>query len=334
MLTLRSAVVGLLLVFVAYQFAPSPLLPVEKGDAIVVTGSHTGIGKHAALTLAKEGYTVFACVRKPEHGEELLKSAEHYEIDVERVKPIILDVTKKEQIEAAVETVSAFVGDRGLYGLFNNAGIGTDPVNPPQSYSVEHFPMESYRRMFEVNFFGLLQVTKAFLPLVRRRRGRIISNTSGAGIFSGPFVSCYAGSKFAVEALSDSLRRELDPHGVRVSVLEPGYIATPIFSTGSLVPEGEGVYAEMEQGWFIQIYKAALDAHSPRVTSEAVVHAMRAKTPKTRYLVGQMIGITRVLASLPDTWADAVLRAGRSREGFTEEELQQFKDGLYLDFEL
>jgi NAD(P)-dependent dehydrogenase (short-subunit alcohol dehydrogenase family) len=325
--SLRFILGGILVAMLVYQLAPSQKrLDVQDGDAIVVTGSHTGIGKHAALTLAKTGYTIFACVRKPEHGDELIETAKKYNIDASKLKPILLDVTNTEQIAAAVETVAEFVGDRGLYGLFNNAGIA--PSNDIHGTSVEYFPMEDFRHTFEINYFGLLQTTKAFLPLIRRRKGRIISNTSVSGFVAVPFVGAYASSKFAVEALSDSLRRELYPHGVFVSVLEPGYIKTPIFQ-GVTIKEyqPQGLYAQAEMQGRRQFTKAALQtAMSPRVTSEAVVHAMRAVQPKTRYVVGGMSTIIWLITFFPDTWVDFILRAGEGHNLITDEEIDQLMD--------
>jgi NAD(P)-dependent dehydrogenase (short-subunit alcohol dehydrogenase family) len=238
----------------------------------------------------------------------------------------LLDVTNTEQIAAAVETVEEFVGDRGLYGLFNNAGIAN--MNNIHGNSVEYYPMEDFRRTFEVNYFGLLQTTKAFLPLIRRRKGRIISNTSLAGFIAGPFAGGYASSKFAVEALSDSLRRELYPHGVLVSVLEPGFITTPILQGFSVTDyQAQGVYAQAEMQGLRQATKMALKtAMSPRVTSEAVVHAMRAVQPKTRYVVGGMSAIVRLLACLPDTWLDFITRAGEGQDLITDDECERLKD--------
>ena len=117
---------AILALLAAYKLAPSRFQSIQEGDAILVTGSHSGIGRHAALSLAREGFVVFACVRKLQHGDELLQEvAAHDDIDASKLKPILLDVTQPEQIAEAVETVSEFVGDMGLYGLFNNAGIGT-----------------------------------------------------------------------------------------------------------------------------------------------------------------------------------------------------------------
>ena len=340
MISLQTTLIGLTLALLAYQFVgPSSLsllLPVKDGDAIVVTGSSSGIGKHAALRLAKEGFTVFASVRNTQDGEALLTSAEKFNIDTSKLKPILLDVTNTEQIAQAVETISSFVGDRGLYGLFNNAGI--TPQKGSDGTSVEHIAMDQVRRVFDVNYFGLLQVTKAFLPLIRRRRGRIINNTSVAGLFAGPFQSAYASSKFAVEALSDSLRREVDPFGVRVSILEPGYIKTPLMDVIKqvLTFKGNGVYAKMEQNAGRKFVKMALDAHSPSVTSEAVVHAMRSPNPKLRYVVGSMGWISKVFATMPAAWADAAVRADQDKEAgmISDEELNNWWQSAMEEFDL
>lgn len=324
LLVLGTAIVALL---AAYKMAPNPILPIQKNDAIVVTGTHTGIGKHAALSLAREGFVVFAGVRELKHGQELLQEASAYsEIDISKIRPLVLDVTKPEQIAQAVETVSQFVGnEHGLYGLFNNAGIGTDLSLEMEGSSVEHMPLEKTRRVFEVNYFGVLQVTKAFLPLLRQRRGRIVMNTSIAGIFSAPFLGTYSSSKFALEALSDSLRRELQPHGVLVSILQPGFIHTPILQMyqHALQGGGHGVYAAHEVQHFKgAIQNAADTAAHPRVTSQAVIHALRAKLPQTRYLVGGLSGMVWFLSLLPDQWADAVVRLG-GKVTISDEQLHQ-----------
>ena len=311
-------------------------LPVKEGDAIVVTGAHTGIGKHAALTLAKQGFTVFCGVRKPEHGDELLRSAAKFEIDESKVRPILLDVTKPDQVYAAVQQVSAFVGEEeGLYGLFNNAGI-VNTVKENKGLSVEYVPMDAVREVFEVNFFGLLRVTKAFLPLIRRRQGRILTNTSLAGKFATIFMSAYTSSKFAVEGLMDSLRRELLGLGVKVSILEPGLINTPILNglEKTFEFEGEGVYATDEMALFRNYVKKCLvSAQSPQVTSEAVVHAMRAPLPKTRYVVGGLSGTIKFLSSIPDKWADALVEAAlKNADTATEDELTELLERINAEF--
>lgn len=332
--TIWTAAVTLGVAYVAYRLAGGvnsrrSFLPVDPNDAIVVTGAHTGIGKHAALTLAKEGYTVFCGVRQlEEHGQQLVQEAQKNQIDTSKIKPILLDVTKEDQVLAAVETVRQFMGDRGLYGLFNNAGIG-------YYGAVEDTTMEDYRRIFEVNYFGLLQVTKAFLPLLRQRRGRIISNTSIAGKMAGTFFSAYASSKFAVEGFSDALRREVAPFGVSVSLLEPGLIKTPIFEHSKkdfLYEEKKSIYSATAHVTGRKFMKLALDGASPRVTSQAVVHAMRAPKPKLRYMVGYMAGLYTIFLRLPDEWVDALMAADtKSEKGLISDEeverlIEQSKD--------
>ncbi|KAL7567304.1 hypothetical protein ACA910_015678 [Epithemia clementina (nom. ined.)] len=321
-----------LVALVAYQVAnylrSCSYVPVEEGDAIVVTGAHTGIGKHAALTLAKEGYTVFCGVRKVEHGNELLESAAQLDIDKSKIKPLLLDVTNADHVKAAVEQVTSFVGeDRGLYGLFNNAGV-LNAAKEGEGRSVEHMPMDMVRHVFEVNFFGLLRVTQAFLPLIRLRRGRIVTNTSIFGIFVGPFAGAYSGSKSAAEALMDSLRRELLGLGVHVSILEPGFIQTPLFHNAREIFQfqGVGVYAKQEVANVHEFSKLGiLVSQSPRVTSKAVVHAMRSRIPKTRYVMGGLSGVFKLCASLPDKWIDNVFLLARrvSAVSITPDELER-----------
>uniref|UniRef100_A0A7S3L7G6 Uncharacterized protein n=1 Tax=Amphora coffeiformis TaxID=265554 RepID=A0A7S3L7G6_9STRA len=290
-------------------------IPKDKADAkdaIVVTGSHTGIGKAAALALAREGFTVFCGVRKLEHGEELLATAREFDIDTARVKPVLLDVTNSAQITAAVKTVAAFVGDRGLYGLFNNAGIG--PADP-NGNCIEDYSMDLFRQTMEVNYFGMIAVTKAFLPMIRTRRGRILTNSSLSGLFAGPFFGHYSSSKFAVEGLCDALRRELHPFGVSVSLLEPGFVMTPM--TG-LIPgliknhKGTSIYSAYEMQSFRLALKEAPNAAPTTVTNQAVIHAMRAPIPQPRYVVGYLSGAMKFLSLLPTTWADAMIRSSSS----------------------
>ena len=343
MLSLRTFTVSLLVAVVSYQVAwylrSSSFLPIEEGDAIVVTGAHTGIGKHAALTLAKEGFTVFCGVRKLEHGEELLQSATKFEIDPSKIKPILLDGTKPEQIQAAVEEVRSIVGDdHGLYGLFNNAGVSGQTAEN-EGLSVEHISTQTVRQIFEVNYFGLLQVTQAFLPLIRRRKGRIVSNTSIAGRLATPFVSAYSSSKYAVEAMMDSLRREVYGLGVHVSILEPGIIMTPIMThfQDILKFRGKGVYAQTEEIGMRSVAKTILDhSQSPRVTSRAVVHAMRSSMPQTRYLVGGMSGAVQFMISLPDSWTDVLVWLKRTKlaKTVTDDELMELAKQTRFEFEL
>ena len=209
---------------VGYAARPEEPLPdmlnllsqIPRSDAVVITGASTGIGAACALTLDSLGYRVFAGIRNPADGETLQRQAGP------RLMPIRLDVTDPASIAGASHTVTAMIGDHGLAGLINNAGIG---VAGP----IEALPLTDWRRQFEVNLFGLIATTQTFLPLIRKGRGRIINMGSIAGRASMPFMAPYAASKHALVAVTDALRIELQPWGIRVALIEPGAIATPIW---------------------------------------------------------------------------------------------------------
>ena len=164
-----------------------------RSDSVVITGASTGIGAACALALDKLGYRVFAGVRNPADGEQLQRQAGP------RLMPIRLDVTDEASIAAAHHTVSAMMGEQGLAGLINNAGIGV--VGP-----IEALPLAGWRRQFDVNLFGLIAVTQAFLPLIRKGQGRIVNMGSIAGRAAMPFMAPYGASKHALVAVTDALR--------------------------------------------------------------------------------------------------------------------------------
>jgi NAD(P)-dependent dehydrogenase (short-subunit alcohol dehydrogenase family) len=187
--------------------------------AVLVTGASSGIGQACATRLVREGCRVFAGVRRAEDGERLLAQCPEW------LDWLILDVTNAGQIAAAAETVQRAVGDQGLAGLINNAGIA---IGGP----LEYVPAELLRRQLEVNVVGLHAVTVAMLPMVRRATGRIIHVGSISGRISSPLIGPYTASKHAVEGLTDSLRLELAPEGIHVAVIEPGQVRTPIWDKG------------------------------------------------------------------------------------------------------
>ena len=183
---------------------------------VVVTGASTGIGEACALRLDKLGFTVFAGVRKDSDAEKLKQKASP------RLTPIFLDVTDPESIASAVKIVTQIVGDRGLFGLVNNAGIS---IPSP----LELIPIAEFQQQMQVNVTGQLAVTQAFLGLLRLRKGRIVNMGSISGRSATPFLGAYNISKFALEGFTDVLRMELRPWGISVSIIEPGAIATPIW---------------------------------------------------------------------------------------------------------
>ena len=265
-----------------------------RSDGVVITGASTGIGAACALALDTLGYRVFAGIRNPADGESLQRHAGP------RLMPIRLDVTDPASLAAASHTVSAMMGDHGLAGLINNAGIG---VAGP----IEALPLADWRRQFEVNVFGLIATTQTFLPLIRKGRGRIINMGSIAGRASMPFMAPYAASKHAVVAVTDALRIELQPWGIRVALIEPGAIATPIWGkTRKEVDRWDASWSQdlkaMYQEGFTRVKEAATaageQAQPAKVVADAVAHALRSRWPKSRYLLGSDAAIRAYLALL------------------------------------
>jgi NAD(P)-dependent dehydrogenase (short-subunit alcohol dehydrogenase family) len=275
--------------------------------AVVVSGASTGIGASCALRLARDGFRVFAGVRTPEDGERLLLGARG------RLQWLILDVTDAGTIAQAADMVRSAQGDHGLAGLVNNAGIA---VGGP----LEYLSTDRLRHQLEVNVIGLHAVTRAFIPLIRQARGRIVHIGSIAGRVASPFTGAYAASKHAVEALTDALRLELAPEGIHVSVVEPGQIRTPIWDKGlrefaaitSQIPaEGMLRYRGRLRALHHILERARTRATPPEAVSDAVLHALESPEPRTRYVVGGDARLRLWLARLlPDRVMDrVVLRA-------------------------
>ena len=187
-----------------------------------------------------------------------------------------------------------------------------------------------------VNYFGTLEITKAFLPLLRKTGNtRILMNSSVAGIFADKFISAYSASKFALEGFSDSLRRELLPHDVYVSILQAGYIFTPLIQ--KQIPVGIEPYTQYEINKWTLFFKASLNGASPKVTSNAVIDVMRTCTkqskPKPRYLVGGLAPIAWIFSKLPDTWSDYVM-LNSPPETITDDDLKEINARSSMEYEL
>lgn len=271
---------------------------------VVITGASTGIGEACALRLDKAGWRVFAGVRKDADAQRLRKQCS------ERLTPIVLDVTDQSQIDAAVKTVGDAVGASGLQGVVNNAGVS---VNGP----LEYLTSDDLRKQFEVNVIGQIAVTQSFLELIRNGHGSIVFIGSIAGKMATPFLGPYCASKHAMEALSDSLRQELRPWGISVSLVEPGSIATKIWEKGMAdadeyernMPED----AMMRYGNSFRALKDAAqkfeDAGIPadRV-AKVVEHALSSSRPRTRYIVGFDATIQSILRRVaPDRLRDRLV---------------------------
>ena len=270
---------------------------------VVVTGTSTGIGAATALHLADDGFHVFAGVRRNEDGDALQRQTSH------TLTPVIIDVTKQQTISAAAATVTGAVGARGLVGLVNNAGIG---VPAP----LELQPMADFRRQLEVNLFGPVAMIQAFLPLIRRGRGRIVNVGSIGGMLVLPLNGAYSASKFGMRAISDALRLELRQWRIHVSLIEVAPVKTAIFGKTfaeldslqkKLGEDGYQLYEEQIAAIRKAVKDAEASADPPVVIAKAVHHALTSDKPKTRYLVGHGGKQTALAAALPDRARDKAL---------------------------
>ncbi len=275
---------------------------VGKG-AVVVTGPTPGHGRACAIYLAGRGYRVFAGVRSPGDAERLAREGSGL------ISPILLDVTNAGAIGQAAKEVGAAVGDAGLAGLVNNAGIA---VSAP----LEFIPLDELRRQFEVNVFGAVAVTQAFLPLLRRAKGRIVNIGSIGDRNALPFVGAYAASKSALAALGESQRRELRGSGMEVVLIEPGAVATPIWwekgeaaadvLLAKLPAESEKLYGAAIEKLRAAARKISAGAVPPEAVAKVVETALTSQRPRTRVLVGTEAKVQAFLRwLLPDRALDA-----------------------------
>lgn len=273
----------------------------------MITGASTGIGYASALHLSSLGFQVFAGVRRDEDAERL----RHANGSIE---PLKIDVTDQASIDAAAQRVREATGGR-IAGLVNNAGIA---VPGP----LEYLPMDEFRRQIEVNLTGQVAVTQGFLPMLRPTRGRIVNIGSIGGRVGLPLLGPYAASKHAMEGLTDSLRRELRPAGIEVSIIRPGPIATEIWERGNNTADellDRMPAAEQQYGPAIAAARAGAqermkEAIPPQEVAEVVAHALTSDKPRTRYLVGRRAKLLAVFATvLPDRVFDRLIeRMGKS----------------------
>jgi NAD(P)-dependent dehydrogenase (short-subunit alcohol dehydrogenase family) len=270
---------------------------------VVVTGASTGIGEATATRLATQGFTVFAGVRKTADAERLQSPS------LPGLRPLMIDVTDAESVRRAAVEVTDAAGSSGLKGLVNNAGVtGGGPL--------EFHELDDVKKMFDVNVFGLLAVTQAFLGLVRIGQGRVVNIGSVGGRMAVPFTGAYAATKFAVEAISDSMRVELRPWRIHVACIEPGSIATPLWERGLEAasaqmarwpPQAHALYGEYIPRMLELTQRTAKAGIPPARVADAVEHALTAKRPKTRYLVGNDARAQSALRAVPDRGRDALL---------------------------
>jgi short-subunit dehydrogenase len=250
----------------------------EKMENIVITGASTGIGYGATQYLIEKGYHVFGSVRKQEDADRLQKDFG------EQFTPLIFDVSDEAGIKEAAAQVKSAIGNQGLSALVNNAGI---TIMGP----LMHLPIEKMRFQLEVNVIGVLAVTQAFLPLLGAAKeatsppGRVINISSISGKIAYPFMGAYAASKHAVEALSDSLRRELMLYGIDVIIIQPGIVKTPILEKGGeqLNIFKETDYAPIMEKAGPMMIERSKTGMSVETLAATIYQALSSKKPKTRY---------------------------------------------------
>jgi NAD(P)-dependent dehydrogenase (short-subunit alcohol dehydrogenase family) len=260
--------------------------------SVLITGTSTGIGRACALHLAQLGFKVFAGVRKPEDGDDLVNKSEGI------IQPVILDVTKKESIKETSELIKSEL-EYPLYGLVNNAGIGMTGV-------VEAIPVDMVRKMFEVNIIGMFLVTRALLPLLRQNKGRIVNIGSSAGIMSTSGHSTYSATKFAVRGFTDGLRMELEHFGMFISLVSPGSIESAMWEKNLAYKQEMRKNIDPELQEIYKMFIVAGDRAEKRVKPisadhvvRVVEHALTAKKPKCEYVVGKDARIIKFLSRWP-----------------------------------
>ena len=272
--------------------------------AALVTGASTGIGRATALELARCGFHVFAGVRRPADGESVQTEA------VGELDPLILDLTDGEAIAAAAAEIESQTGGAGLSALVNNAGVA-------YAGPLEFVPLDDLRRQLEVNLIGQLAVIRAMLPQLRTARGRIVNVTSIGGLVATPFYGPYCASKFGLEAVSDCLRGELRPWGIKTIAIEPGSVATEIWARGQQIadelrermePEAEALYGDAIERTSEISAETGARGIPPEEVARTIHKALTVRRPRARYTVGRdALAMKTASRLLPDRLWDALV---------------------------
>jgi NAD(P)-dependent dehydrogenase (short-subunit alcohol dehydrogenase family) len=276
-----------------------------KARTVLITGASSGIGRACARRLAGAGFQVWAGVRS-EADTSALRAEDP------AITPVRIDVTDAASIAEAARQVAGRLGDAGLGGLVNNAGIGL-------SAPIEYVSAEVLKHHFEVNVFGQLAVTQAFLPLLRKARGRIVNMGSVGGRMTIPFGGVLCATKSALGAINDALRLELRPFGIRVCLIEPASIYTPAAektlgdveaTIRGLPVEGAARYGQMLREFNRRAYAFERKGSPADVVARVVEHALTAARPRVHYPVGKH---ARILAAMPRLFPDWLLDRIRRR---------------------
>ena len=299
---------------IAVYFLTRPEYAVLDRGVVVVTGASSGIGRHFVEAFAAKytNHTVLAGVRKESDAASIRA------VGLPNLQPLTVDVTSKESCSAATESILSLLAAKSLplVALVNNAGTA-------RNFPVEFHDLADIRYLYETNVFGMVQMTQMLLPTLRRDKGRIVMISSVAGRISTALGGVYASTKFAMEAISDALRRELDAFGVSVSVIEPAYVKSNIFDRAI---ESSRAYEDSNTKLSKEVYshfyseaktakrRASLaNADEPVVTTQVIEDAIVNPRPQSRYTVAKAEGLpatilTWIVWLLPDRLEDFVLK--------------------------
>ena len=277
----------------------------SNATTVLITGATAGIGRHAALELVRRGHHVIATGRRESALASLVEEAVGL---AGRLDVLRLDVTDESSVRDATARADALTDGRGIDVLVNNAGYG-------QMGPLEEVTDADLRKQYDTNVFGLMNVTRAFVPRMRERgEGRIVNIGSMGGRITFPLMGAYNSTKYAVESLSDALRNELAPFGIRVSLVEPGPIRTDFndraMSTIDTSKLEASPYAPVVAK--AERFREKFESQSagPEVTTRAILHAALARRPRVRYVVPFSASVVlAVLGALPTRLVDAILRA-------------------------
>lgn len=280
---------------------------IEKSELAIVTGSSSGIGRATAQRLAADGFHVLAGVRTSSDAEKI--AAAH-------IEPVILDVTVDEHIVSLVDRVVNDPERRPLRALVNNAGIA---INAP----IEVLTLDDWRRQFDVSVFGQIAITRALLPALLGSRGRVVNITSVGGRIAMANYAAYSAAKFAMEAVSDSLRREVQDLGVHVIKVTPGAVSTNLTDSGlatsgriveTMTADQHGRYDELTRAFVAQAEAFARDGATPEEAAEVISRAVSARRPKTRYTIGRDGAMFTAMSRIAsDRFLDGVLKSQNKR---------------------
>jgi NAD(P)-dependent dehydrogenase (short-subunit alcohol dehydrogenase family) len=244
---------------------------------VLITGTSRGFGQRIAVTLAGQGWHVYATMREPARSEALAEAARQAGVS-DSIEVVALDVTDADSIASAREYVLGKTGGT-LDAFVSNAGTGSAGL-------FEHYPAEEFRRVLDTNFHGAVDATRAFVPALRRARGRLVVVSSNFGFFATPSLSAYHASKFALEGWAEALWYELGPLGVRVTLIEPAAYATDLWDGEVYDGDGENAYGDLMEKIEEAGKKFADKSGDPQPVADLIASVLEKEHPRLRYTIG------------------------------------------------